>query len=611
MTIKKKVGNTIYTPIGLRRKVGSVEYNIQTWYKGVLQNGSVVGVKVFQSSSSPTPPPASLIRLSYATPLSSISSLLSITMNKAWEIKAEIQSENSASNFFIGDAGVDGETIGTAYLQSTNGSMKCYGLAFQNNSKSLTRNKTLIDLNYHCEDPSAPGDYNWIFLNVDWNGVINSAGYQVTYAQITNVYNTNPVSFITDGTLRLFSLEEYEHDRNDKSTKVQVSSWLPYYDSSKSKVVWINSINNTRLETTDEPGPIYGAEAILFNRVQDPCYIYNNKAYSDIFCTTYYTAGTYTLPDRSLEYIIAADGTFTTQQPQITFDGKIRGTATPNSTFNLKINNSNRSVTADSNGAWELDAGKLNATSFLNFATDATAKSYLLTIDFSTFDWSTITTAQYLCYNNSHITAVTGLSGQNMSKVTNMVRCFSGTNISSLDMSNCILTKVTTMQYFMGSCTSLTSANFSGVETSNLLTDLAFFATGCTSLSGTVDLSGFNTTNIPATGLQRIFNSCSSLESIKLPSFMHGHGSTTDYMFNGCRTLTSITVPTTFKYNVWLDQSTLDRASALSLLNAYSVTAPESGSELLKFNAATQSLISNDTELATLWTTAQSLGWHL
>ncbi len=552
--------------------------------------------------------PAQLVALQFAIPSNSASMPLLSDMSKPWELIFTIRALQSTNEFLVGDSN-------SAYLSCTGGIAKCHGTTDYSLQYSQNTNKTVYDLNFHMQDPDGGSEeYDWMFLNVDWDGVPHSAGYQKTYSKVTSVYNTNPVAFTADGNIRVYSYDEYTMEKKDSTTKRKVAEWRPYFDTSSNKVVWKNEISGAQVVSdTDTPGCIYGAEELFFTGSNPVCYIYGTKAYSDKMCSTYYTAGTYSTSD-GWEYVIASDGTYTKREPVVRFDGKIKGTATPSTTFTLAINGASKSVTSDASGYWEIDADSYGAKGLYNMAANTSARAALKTIDFSTFDFSKITgSCQSMLASCSELTTVTGLSGQDMSHVQNFAYVFQNcTKLTSIDLHGDNFAVCTTLSYLAAGCSALTTLNMTGVSTTSSLTNLGFFAQNCSSLKS-VDLSSLTVTGVTNSGnnLARLFNSCTALETCSLPAFQYGH-SAEDYFFNGCTSLVTLNVPSTFKYNVWTTRSSnLSRASLLSLLTAYSQNAPYTGCGLLKFHNNSISLVNSDTELKSLWLTAQTLGWSL
>ena len=105
-------------------------------------------------------------------------------------------------------------------------------------------------------------------------------------------------------------------------------------------------------------------------------------------------------------------------------------------------------------------------------------------------------------------------------KITNEVTSLEGlfrdcTSLSSVDLSGCDTSSVTTMFYMFYNCSSLTSLNLSSFDTSNV-TNMSSMFQECSSLTS-LDLNGFNTSNV--TDMQAIFRGCSSLTEIDISHF--------------------------------------------------------------------------------------------
>ncbi len=84
----------------------------------------------------------------------------------------------------------------------------------------------------------------------------------------------------------------------------------------------------------------------------------------------------------------------------------------------------------------------------------------------------------------------------------------------------------------------ITSIDFSGVDTSSVVTMMGMFA-GCTALQ-TLDLSKFNTSNV--TNMQRLFYNCTSLKTVNLSSFNTEKVDSFNFFFNNCSALESVDI---------------------------------------------------------------------
>ncbi len=132
----------------------------------------------------------------------------------------------------------------------------------------------------------------------------------------------------------------------------------------------------------------------------------------------------------------------------------------------------------------------------------------------------------------------------NTSKVTNMQGMFKGcSSLTSLDLSGFNTSNV---KYFgkegnsdcgmFSNCSSLTSLDLSSFNTSNA-TNIEFMFYVCTSLTS-LDLSNLNTSQV--TNMYGMFEGCSSLTSLDLSSFNTSNATNMKNMFLRCRSLTSL-----------------------------------------------------------------------
>ena len=107
------------------------------------------------------------------------------------------------------------------------------------------------------------------------------------------------------------------------------------------------------------------------------------------------------------------------------------------------------------------------------------------------------------------------------------------TSLTSVDLSGLDTSNVTDMSYMFRDCTSLTSIDLSGLDTSRV-TNMRSMFLGCTSLVS-VDLSGLNTSNV--TIMDSVFSSCSSLVSVDLSGLDTSSVTIMSAMFYGCTLL--------------------------------------------------------------------------
>lgn len=139
------------------------------------------------------------------------------------------------------------------------------------------------------------------------------------------------------------------------------------------------------------------------------------------------------------------------------------------------------------------------------------------------------------------------LSGWDTSNVTDMNSMFQYCSLlTSLDVSGFNTSKVTDMSHMFQSCSSLTTLDVSSFNTSkvNSYYSFSYMFSNCSSLK-TLDLSNFDFSNTYASqysGLVGLFNECKSLETITFPSTVTFNNSGVSFndMFKNCNSLTSL-----------------------------------------------------------------------
>jgi len=139
----------------------------------------------------------------------------------------------------------------------------------------------------------------------------------------------------------------------------------------------------------------------------------------------------------------------------------------------------------------------------------------------------------------SNCTSLTSidLSGLDTSQVKPMNGAFSRcTALTSLDLSGLDTSQATDMTTMFSYCPSLIDLNLNDLDTSQV-TDMTSMFSGCSSLTN-LNLSRFNTSQV--TEMANMFYNCSSLVSLDLSSFDTSRVETMNSMFAGCSSLTSL-----------------------------------------------------------------------
>ena len=109
-------------------------------------------------------------------------------------------------------------------------------------------------------------------------------------------------------------------------------------------------------------------------------------------------------------------------------------------------------------------------------------------------------------------------------------------NITEIDLSGFITTKVASMGRMFFSCISLTSINLSNFKTSKV-TIMSFMFYNCSKLTS-IDVSSFRTSKVTKT--DRMFSYCLSLRSLDITHFDTSNVNDMKVMFNHCSSLTSL-----------------------------------------------------------------------
>ena len=144
-----------------------------------------------------------------------------------------------------------------------------------------------------------------------------------------------------------------------------------------------------------------------------------------------------------------------------------------------------------------------------------------------------VSTGYYMFAYCSSLTSL-DLSGFDTSNVTNMIFMFREcSSLTSLDVSGFDTSNVTEMNAMFDNCSSLTSLDVSGFDTSNVTSMNGMFE-NCRSLRS-LDVSGFDTSNV--TSMYGMFENCRSLTSLDVSNFDTSNLKSMSSMFYGCSSL--------------------------------------------------------------------------
>ena len=162
----------------------------------------------------------------------------------------------------------------------------------------------------------------------------------------------------------------------------------------------------------------------------------------------------------------------------------------------------------------------------------------VLTLENNPISMADSSKMDYIFVGCSSLTSL-DVSGFDTSKVTSMNGMFNGcSSLISIDVSRFDTSKVTSMDYMFNRCSSLISLDVSGFDTS-LVTRMNSMFRDCSSLAS-LDLSRFDTSKV--TDIGSMFEGCLSLASVDVSGFDTSKVTSMSSMFNGCSSLASIDV---------------------------------------------------------------------
>ena len=162
--------------------------------------------------------------------------------------------------------------------------------------------------------------------------------------------------------------------------------------------------------------------------------------------------------------------------------------------------------------------------------------SSLTSIDLSNFDVSKITNFQYMFYNCKSLQTI-NFGSFKLDNAESILRIFTNCiSLKSLDLSSFKPVKLKDMYSAFSNCHSLISINLNRFYTS-LVTSMNYLFYNCTSLI-LIDISSFNTQNIK--NMDSMFENCISLTSIIYPTNFASNTLSFISMFQNCHSLESI-----------------------------------------------------------------------
>ena len=154
--------------------------------------------------------------------------------------------------------------------------------------------------------------------------------------------------------------------------------------------------------------------------------------------------------------------------------------------------------------------------------------------DASFANCTSLTSTAFWFYRCNNLTTITGIEHLKTDNVTDMGFMFDGcSSLTSLDVSGFNTTNVERFCALFAGCSSLTSIDVSHFNTSNAW-DFRLMFSQCSSLTE-LDVSHFNTQN--ATGMGGMFQVCSKLTKLDLHNFNTENVFGMGWMFTGCSSL--------------------------------------------------------------------------
>ena len=147
-------------------------------------------------------------------------------------------------------------------------------------------------------------------------------------------------------------------------------------------------------------------------------------------------------------------------------------------------------------------------------------------------------TTRGMFYNCNKLTTL-DVSNFDISKITNMCGMFYNcSKLTTLDVNNFDTSNVTNMSFMFYNCNNLTALDVNNFDTSNV-TDMKQMFYNCSKLT-TLDVSNFNTSNV--TNMNQMFYNCSKLTTLDVNNFDTSNVTNMYYMFYNCSNLTVLDV---------------------------------------------------------------------
>ena len=225
-----------------------------------------------------------------------------------------------------------------------------------------------------------------------------------------------------------------------------------------------------------------------------------------------------------------------------------------------------------------IDLSNFNTSNYTDMGNMFKSCSSITSLDLSNFNTSKVTNMGYMFSDCSSLTSL-DVSNFNTSNVTDMGNMFSDcSSLTSLDVSSFNTSKVNnfySFSYMFSGCSSLKALDLSNFDFSNtyagVYTGLYAMFNGCKSLE-TIKLPATVTFNNSGIFMGYMFQNCSSLTSLDLSGFDTSKVTSITDMFRDCYKLTNLTLGNDWASNSGIDSFDLSscpliRESAIDVIN--------------------------------------------
>lgn len=191
---------------------------------------------------------------------------------------------------------------------------------------------------------------------------------------------------------------------------------------------------------------------------------------------------------------------------------------------------------------WEvkLDAGNPDWQDYTNGLTTDEKAKITEVVFMESFKDVKVKSCNRWFYSFTSLAEIKDIKYLDTSEVTYMSYMFNGCEaLTSLDLSSFVTSEVTYMDYMFNGCKALTSLDLSNFKTSKVK-DMGNMFCDCSSMESLTLSSSFDTSKVENMG--NMFCNCSKLKSLDLSSFKTLEATAAYSMFDGCNSLTTLTL---------------------------------------------------------------------